>query len=158
RRSICTGTCSTRRSSRSPGGGWLETAWREAVPATLAARRTLVLRPEHALLHLVSHLAVHHAFSGLLWYCDLGRLVRGAGLDWDRVLAGARELRLQGALDLVLDALGELFDITAPPEVARRIVSRSPRRSVARRLVHGRALHLESMDRWEHVLPWLVMD
>jgi len=140
------------------GDAWLETAWRQSEPATVAGRSVLVLRPEHAVLHLAAHLAVHHAFSGLLWYCDLGRLLRLEDLDWDVVLAGADELRLRCVLGLVLAALGDLFGLEPPAEVVRRLAGRSLRRALARRLVLERALHLLPMHHLEHVVPLLLMD
>jgi hypothetical protein len=140
------------------GTRWLDTAWHQAASAAIAGHPVLVLRPEHAVLHLAAHLAVHHAFGGLLWYCDLGRLLRLSALDWDVVLAGAEELRLRGVLGLVLGAVDHVLGVGPPPDVAKRLLHRTLRRSIARRLIRDRALRLAPMDRFEHVMPLLVMD
>ena len=134
--------------------------WERADHVDIAGRRLLALAPEDMLLHLAAHLAVHHAFGGLLWYCDLALLLRDPEtyLDWDAIVGRAERLRLRGVLSLVLDAVSELFDIPVPIGVARWLRPQPPRWAIARRLVLGRALRLEPVHRFEHLVPLLLMD
>jgi hypothetical protein len=139
---------------------WADHVWERADRVDVAGRPLRTLGPEDMLLHLAGHLAVHHAFGGLLWYCDLALLLRHhrTCLDWDVIVASAERLRLRGVLSLVLDAVGELFDVEIPTEVQRWLRPQSARWVIARRLVLGRALRLEPVHRFEHLAPLLLMD
>jgi putative nucleotidyltransferase-like protein len=141
-------------------GPSLDRIWERAAPLDIAGMRLLALDPDDMLLHLAAHLAIHHAFGGLLWYCDLALMLRdpATGLDWNAIIARAEGLRLRGVLSLVLDAVCELFGVGVPVEVTRWLRPRAPRWAVARWLVLGRALRLEPVHRFEHLVPLLLMD
>lgn len=134
--------------------------WERSEGVEVAGMPLLTLSREHTLVHLAAHLAVHHAFGGLLWYCDVGLLLRHSEtcFDWDEIIAVAERLRLRGVLSLVLGAVGVLFDVHPPREVQRWLRPQSPRWRIARSLVLARALRLEPMYRFEYLTPLLVMD
>jgi hypothetical protein len=134
--------------------------WERAGHLDVSGMRLLALAPEDMLLHLAAHLALHHAFGGLLWYCDLALLLRdpSSRLDWDAIVRRAERRRLRGVLSLVLEAVSELFDAAVPVDVARWLRPRAARWAVARRLVLGRALRLDPVHRFEHLTPLLLMD
>jgi hypothetical protein len=139
---------------------WPDRVWERAERVDVEGMPLLALGLEDTLLHLAAHLAVHHAFGGLLWYCDLALLLRhpDTSLDWDEIVASAERLRLRGVLSLVFGALGELFDIDVPADVRRWLLPGSPRWAIARRFVLARALRLEPVHRFEHLTPLLLMD
>lgn len=112
------------------------------------------------LLHLVAHLAGHHALGGLLWHCDLALMLErdGGSLDWDRVLADAGELGLRGAFSLVFDAVQALCGVAPPAEVRRSLPRHRPRLRIARRLLLPRACRLEATVHLEPVVPLLLVD
>lgn len=141
-------------------GRWLERAWARAEPAQVGGQPVLTLCREDMLLHLAAHLAGHHAFGGLLWHCDLALMLErdGGVLDWDRVLADARELGIRAALSLVFDAVEVLLDVAPPPEVRRSLPRHAPRLRIARRLVLPRVRRLQATNRLEHVVPLLLID
>ena len=138
----------------------LDRVWERAERVDIAGMSLLGLASEDMLLHLAAHLAVHHAFGGLLWYCDVALLLRhpDTRLDWDMVVASAEQLRLRGVLSLVLGAVSELFEVVIPVEVRRWLRREPPRWAIARRLVLRRALRLEPVHRFEHLTPLLLMD
>jgi putative nucleotidyltransferase-like protein len=138
----------------------LDQIWERATRLDIAGMRLLAMDPEDMLLHLAAHLAIHHAFGGLLWYCDLALMLRDphTGLDWNAIIARAEQLRLRGVLSLVLDAVSELFGVRVPVEVTRWLRPQAPRWAIARRLVLRRALRLEPVHRFEHLVPLLLMD
>jgi hypothetical protein len=138
----------------------LADVWARAEAVDVAGRPVLTPGAEDTLLHLAAHLALHHAFGGLLWYCDLALLLRrsGNGLDWDALLRTAERLRLRGVLALVFRAVGELFQAEVPAEVRRWLSPMAPRWAIARHVVLARALRLEPVHRFEHVTPLLLMD
>lgn len=139
---------------------WLDQAWARAEPARVAGHAVLAFRREDMLLHLASHLALHHAFTGLLWYCDIALvLTRDRDLlDWDRVVADAETLGLRGLLSVVFDALESVLGVTPPAEIRRSLHGRGPRRGVARRLALPRAARLTPINHLEHVMPLLLIE
>ena len=139
---------------------WLERAWARAEPVRAAGYPVLALSREDMLLHLAAHLANHHAFTGLLWSCDLALMLTHDGdvLDWHRVLADAGELGLGGTLSLAFDVVASALGVAPPPEVRRSLPRRAPRLRLARRLVLPRVGRLEATSRLEHVVPLLLMD
>jgi len=142
------------------GDGWLVTAWERAEPASYAGRAVLTLAPADQFVHLALHLAIHHTFDGLLWFCDLALMIRNHGqrIDWGDVVTGARRLGFGGALTLILELLDELFGVRPPDGVLRRLAPRSWRHALARRLVRSRVLRLQPLSHLEYLIPLLLMD
>lgn len=145
-----------------PRYGWdhaeADAVWDRAVPVTLAGEPALALAAEDLVLSLATHLAIHHALSGLVWYWDLKLVLDrwSATLDPDALVARAKDWRVRGALSLALDRLAELFplpDVVA--STAARLAPRGPRAAAARWLVARRGDRLQA---FEHVIPLLLTD
>ena len=141
-------------------GDWLASAWARAEPVSFAGRPVLMLAPPDLLVHLAAHLALHHAFGGWLWHCDIALLMlhEGEALDWDVAVSAAESLGFKGALGLALECARAMFGVGAPPDIERRLRPRGPRWLLARRLCLSRVLTLASLDSLEHVLPLLLLD
>ena len=106
----------------------LDWFWDTAVPLQLEDTTTKTLGPEARLLHLCTHLALHHHGERLLWYCDIDRLIRhhGGSLDWDELIARAETYRLVLSLRTVLAQTIEQFDAPVPDEVTDRLAAMQP--------------------------------
>jgi hypothetical protein len=89
---------------------WL---WNSAPERRVADIPALVLSPEGQILHLMSHLA-KHCWQRLLWFYDIAQVVRyyEDELDWDVVLAKAREFEILRALQVTL---ARTIELLAPP-------------------------------------------
>jgi len=90
---------------------WLWASARERRVADIPA---LVLSPEAQVLHLTSHLAKHR-WQRLLWFYDIAQVLRyyENELDWDLLLAKAREFEILKALQVTLARTVEL--LARPP-------------------------------------------
>ncbi len=141
-------------------GDWLASAWARAEPMSFADRSVLTLAPADLLVHLAAHLALHHAFGGWLWHCDIALLLlrEGEALDWDVALSAAEGIGFKAALALALECARAMFGVGAPPDIERRLRPRSFRWRLARRLCLSRVLNLTSLEHLEHVLPLLLLD
>ena len=62
--------------------------WQAAVPARIDGRPAAMFGPEAQMLHLCTHLALHHRGEGLLWQHDIVEILHryGRDLDWDALL------------------------------------------------------------------------
>ncbi len=100
---------------------WL---WSRAVERRVADIPALVLSPEAQILHLTSHLA-KHGWGRLLWFYDIAQVLRfyEDELDWDLILAKAREFEILKALQVTLTKTVELLAPPLPSEVLERIES-----------------------------------
>jgi hypothetical protein len=82
--------------------------------------------PEDALPALLAWHGAKHAWSRLVWLCDLDALVRrGRVADWDRVLLAASSMGVRRSLNLGLLRAAEVFETPVPQVVldeARRDV------------------------------------
>ena len=134
------------------------TVWERAIPIRVADEEALGLCPEDLLLYLALHLAIHHAFSGLLWYWDLALLLdrRGATLDWEAVIARASRWRVRNALFFALLGLEMFFGVSAPASVMGRVKPRGARAAVMGWLLNH--LELDRLAHLEHLIPLLLVD
>jgi hypothetical protein len=139
---------------------WLARAWQRAQPATFAGQPVLSLAPGDLLMYLAAHLALHHAFGGWLWHCDIALLLAlGAPeLDWDTTLEAGELTGFKGALALALAASAAMFGTAVPADVRARLQPPSLRWRLARRLCLPRILGLASLEHLEHGLPLLLID
>ena len=101
----------------------MEWFWAHTEETGIARHVTRVLEPTAQFLHLAGHSALGHRGERWLWLYDIARLVekRGAALDWDELVRKGEEFGLMSALQATCASLRELFDISVPPEIARRI-------------------------------------
>lgn len=107
--------------------------WESSVPLPgYGAAR--MLGPEAQLLHLSTHLMVHHHGKGALWLYDVVELLRRhrGVLDWDRAIEQARRgelvLSLQQTLERAIDELGAEIEPTRRAQLSRLSVSPEERR------------------------------
>jgi hypothetical protein len=84
-----------------------------------------ILGAEAGLLHLCVHQGLHHRGDCLLWACDIDRTVRryAEQLDWDAIIARAREYRLVLPLRGVLAQTVEWLQTPMPDRVTARLAS-----------------------------------
>ncbi len=131
--------------------------WSRVVFGPVASRTALVLGPEDWLLHLVAHACYKHRRLSLLDLCDLDRLVRflGGRLDWDLLLALAKERRWLPTVATAIDWACRLFGTPVPPfVVAQALACRQP---VLERWLVGWWMKPGRPER-AHVFPdWLTL-
>ena len=120
---------------------WL---WDSAVERRVADVPTLVLSPEGQVLHLTTHLA-KHGWGRLLWFYDIAQVLRcyEDELDWNLIIAQAREFEILKALQVTLAKTVELLAPPLPPGVLERLGSAKVglRENAAFALLTGRDKH-----------------
>jgi len=90
-------------------------------PTTLAGKEILHISPEDLLLYLCIH-GTKDGWMNLEQICCIAELVRGRpGLDWMLVSCLAKRLRCERILFLGLFIAHDLFRVTLPEKVLRRI-------------------------------------
>ncbi len=106
----------------------LDWFWETAVSLQLESTVTKTLGPEARLLHLCTHLALHHHGERLLWYCDIDRLIRHyeKSLDWDEIIARAEMYQLVLSLRTILLQTVDWLDAPVPDEVMDRLATIQP--------------------------------
>ena len=90
------------------------------------------LATEDQLLHLALHLVLGSEFGRLLNFVDVDRVVRGADVDWDRLLDDATRWRVRAVLAYVLGVAVVALGTPVPPEVRRRLAPSGSARLVTR--------------------------
>lgn len=71
--------------------------WENAVAATVADSRVLMLRPEHLIIYLCEHaLRIGHSFDRLILVCDIFHTLKAFehAIDWDFVIEESRRFNL----------------------------------------------------------------
>jgi hypothetical protein len=96
--------------------GWF---WQTAQPVQIGAVAAQILGPEAQMLHLCSHLALHHGRQTqpvLLWQHDVAALLHAADgrLDWPALLAKAEALELVLPLQQVIEQLLAIWPLPVP--------------------------------------------
>jgi hypothetical protein len=132
--------------------------WGRAVPLTVAGERGLQLGREDLVLHLATHLAVHHSLASTLRYWDVALVLEraGADLDWEALLARAARWRVQRALFFVLRGAHARFDAPVPPAVLAALRPRGPRAVALAGLL--RAVAPARLERLEYLVTLLLAD
>ena len=102
--------------------------WQSAVPAQFNAVPGQVLGPEALLLHLCSHLMLHHRGEGLLWLHDVAEVLVQCrtSLDWETLLHKAQEYDLVLSLQPVLNQVTLQWNIELPPGILDKINGLQP--------------------------------
>ena len=97
--------------------------WQSAVPAQFNAVPGQVLGPEALLLHLCSHLMLHHRGEGLLWLHDVAEVLvqYHTSLDWETLLHKAQEYDLVLSLQRILTQVTLQWNIELPPGILDEI-------------------------------------
>ena len=135
-----------------------QAVWQRAAPLAVAGEAALGLHHEDLLLHLATHLAVHHTLVGLLRGWDIALLLDRCGdaLDWDAVLARAAAWRVRQALFFVLRGVRATFGAPVPTAVLAALRPRSPRAVLLAALLG--TLDAGRLARLEHLVPLLLVD
>jgi hypothetical protein len=97
--------------------------WQSAVPITLNKTPAKMLGPEAQLLHLCSHLMLHHHGEGLLWWNDIFEVLNklNGQINWDLALAKAQEFDLVLPLQRVVLQLADGWGAPVPAPVRQRL-------------------------------------
>jgi Uncharacterised nucleotidyltransferase len=132
--------------------------WGRAMPITVAGEPALSLGREDLVLHLATHLAVHHSLAGWLRHWDVALLLErwGAELDWPALLARAARWRVRRALFFVLRRVRATFDAPVPPAVLAALRPRGPRAAALAALL--RAVAPSRLERLEYLVTLLLVD
>lgn len=102
--------------------------WSTAEPLDFNGVPALVLGPEALLLHLCSHLVLHHHSEGLLWWHDIALALKAHGrrIEWAVVLDKAREYDLVLPVRSVLAALNKEWGVALPDGALDRVMELRP--------------------------------
>jgi hypothetical protein len=94
-----------------------ERVWTRSVSTAIAGAAARTLTLEDQLLELCVHLH-HHGYSRLIWFTDLACLLRCPdGIDWDYVVASARDEGVGVSVYYSLLFLDRLLGVAAPRAV-----------------------------------------
>jgi hypothetical protein len=104
--------------------------WRSRRTARIGGQEVSVLAPECLLMYLCMH-GAKHAWSRLIWFADVARLV-DHGVDWHEALALATETRCERPFFLGLLLAHELLDTEVPEAILDRARADSIVMSTAR--------------------------
>ena len=142
---------SFRRSSRIDS----DEIWARAVEVVFDDTPRLALSHEDLLLYLALHLAVHHAFSGVIWQLDIALALHcyGDKLDWDALLARAVRWRVARPLFFVLEMIKERYRLRLPSE---RLMELRPR-GIRARLMSS-LLRRGRLGPLDHLIPLLLVE
>ena len=115
----------------------------------------LTLSREDLLLYLVLHLAVHHAFSGVIWQLDIALALQryGAKLDWETLVAQALRWRVARPLFFVLEMIRERYRLPLPSEGLIKLQPRDLRGQLM-----GSLLRRGRLNQLDHLIPLLLVD
>jgi hypothetical protein len=138
--------------------GELQAVWERSAPITVAGEPALGLGREDLVLHLATHLAVHHTLAGWLRHWDLALVLERAGgdLDWDALLARAARWRVRHALFFVLLGVRSAFGTPVPASALAALRPAGPRAALLAALV--RAVDARRLERLEYLVTLLLVD
>jgi Uncharacterised nucleotidyltransferase len=108
--------------------------WDRLEPVTLLGKTVSSIPVAELLLILCIH-GAKHSWERLGWLCDIAELVDGNhDLDWDRIMAQARDTNNERILLLGLGLARDLLGATLPRDIAVQIDSQTAVQSLAERL------------------------
>jgi len=115
--------------------------WRDSAPLP-KGKDWRIFCWEDLLLTLCAHLQ-KHSYSRLIWFMDIGLIVKGhrGSIDWERLLDKAGRYKLEKPLFMVFSRLKYLFHLELPADVQRKLstVKLNPlEKEILRRLKDGR--------------------
>ena len=110
----------------------MEWFWDTARIRQLGGLSAPTLGPEALLLHLCTHLILHHRGVGLLWWNDIAALLHAErALDWDQIFARSREYQLLLPMREALIHLAAEWRAPIPGDALRRFSAAHPERAEA---------------------------
>jgi Uncharacterised nucleotidyltransferase len=92
-----------------------------AVEVTVAGRGVRTPSPEDLVLVLSVH-AAKHVWGRLIWLCDIAEIVQRGNLNWDWVLARAREFGIERIVHVTLLLANRLLAMTIPAAMEKSVV------------------------------------
>jgi hypothetical protein len=106
----------------------LEWCWTTAASTRFEGAAGLVLGPEALLLHLCSHLAIHHGGDWLLWLHDVAEVLHRyqSQLDWESLLGQAAASDLILPLQQILPRVADQWQVPLPDAVRERLAAFEP--------------------------------
>jgi hypothetical protein len=102
--------------------------WQTAVPAQFDGTPGQVLGPEALLLHLCSHIMLHHHGEGLLWLHDVAEVLAcfNSTLHWETLLEKAQEYDLVISLQRIISLVSQDWQIELPSGILDRLNALQP--------------------------------
>lgn len=120
--------------------------WDAAIPMEVGGVPTKGLSPPDMLLQVCVHGAAWHRTPTIRWIADAMMVIRSSpDLDWDRLVAQARNRRLTLSLAGALEYLESAFNAPVPPDVLPRL--RKSSHSISERLATRAADRSQTMLR-----------
>lgn len=97
--------------------------WNRAIKAAIAGFQTLVLAPQHLLIHLSEH-SLKHSYSHFILFCDIFEVIRyyyKNGLDWQLLVQETVEFNLNKPVYYGLYFTSKFLGAEIPGEVLTRL-------------------------------------
>jgi hypothetical protein len=97
--------------------------WETALPVSVDGIETKVLGLEAQLLHLSSHLTIHHRNEGLLWFNDIALFLQTykTHLNWEILFERAVQYELVWPLQNCILTVVNKWDVDIPQEILDRL-------------------------------------
>jgi len=129
--------------------------WAGAVPIVIRDVPTLALNPADSLLHLFKHGSLWSSVAPIRWVADAMMILNDseAQVDWERLLAQARDRQLVVTVREALSYLRRLLDAPMPPDMLHSLMSIPVSR--IERIEHR--IRLRSRARLGDRFPFLVL-
>jgi hypothetical protein len=145
--------------------------WNGTQMKTTAGFRFLELCPTHNLIYLCTHLSEHH-FSRLIWAYDIALLIHRhrEEIDWEKLGDLCGRFKTRSPLYHSLSLCQELFQISIPKKVLKRLSPSWGRRKMGEFLIRRNLLFPQSriirfnqflikalsIDNWMEAILWFL--
>lgn len=96
--------------------------WRDLRTVSLGGRSVRTLSDENLLLFLCAH-GSKHRWERLGWLCDVALIVNGGEIDWELVMARARQQRVERMVLLGLHLVSHWLGAEVPEAVRERVAA-----------------------------------
>ncbi|MDH3718726.1 MAG: nucleotidyltransferase family protein [Planctomycetota bacterium] len=133
--------------------------WEDGLSLTNGSGYVRALRPEDSLVVLSIH-GSKHWWERLRWICDIAELVNsGQVMDWERVAAGASEMRSRRAVELALCLACDLLSARLPEEIRRDLDQSKATKQLVTQVTAwlGHGQHVEQMRQSRQRLRFRMM-
>jgi len=105
----------------SVGSALDDALWAAAIPLVLSEQHTRMLCPADQTLHVLIHGGWWNIAPSFRWVADALTVIRGGGIDWDRLVEGAQARQVTRTLAPMLRLLVDTFDAPIPQDVIVRV-------------------------------------
>ncbi len=102
--------------------------WQTAVPTQFSGEPGLALGAEALLLHLCSHMMLHHQGKELLWLHDVAEVLTrfGSTLEWETLLDKAQEYDLVLPMQHIITSVTQQWQIALSPGILEKLNGLQP--------------------------------